>query len=105
MRIPAAAIVIQALLEKNVTMATLWTSLGILVASLIVTMGYKEDMARCRNYVAEHLREELTPAEPAKRSAAFEISRQTPPHIPQRHSCALHCKYLPASASSSCHTG
>ena len=29
MRIPAAAIVIQALLERNVTMATLWTSLGI----------------------------------------------------------------------------
>ena len=36
MRIPAAAIVIQALLERNVTMATLWTSLGIIVASLIV---------------------------------------------------------------------
>ena len=28
MRIPAAAIVIQALLTKNVTMPTLWTSLG-----------------------------------------------------------------------------
>ena len=39
MRIPAAAIVIQALLEKNVTMATLWTSLGIIVASLIVTIA------------------------------------------------------------------
>ena len=36
MRIPAAAIVIQALLQKHVTMATLWTSLGIIVASLIV---------------------------------------------------------------------
>ena len=33
MRIPAAAIVIQALLERNVTMATLWTSLGIIVIS------------------------------------------------------------------------
>ena len=39
MRIPAAAIVIQALLERNVTMATLWTSLGIIVASLIVTIA------------------------------------------------------------------
>ena len=39
MRIPAAAIVIQALLEKNVTMATLWTSLGIIVVSLIVTIA------------------------------------------------------------------
>lgn len=39
MRIPAAAIVIQALLERDVTMATLWTSLGIIVASLIVTIA------------------------------------------------------------------
>ena len=39
MRIPAAAIVIQALLEKNVTMATLWISLGIIVVSLIVTIA------------------------------------------------------------------
>ena len=39
MRIPAAAIVIQALLEKNVTTSTLWTSLGIIVASLIVTIA------------------------------------------------------------------
>ena len=39
MRIPAAAIVIQALLERNVTMATLWTSLGIIVVSLIVTIA------------------------------------------------------------------
>ena len=38
MRIPAAAIVIQALLERNVTMATLWTSLGIIVISLIITI-------------------------------------------------------------------
>ena len=36
MRIPAAAIVIQALLTKNVTMPTLWTSLGIIVISLII---------------------------------------------------------------------
>ena len=39
MRIPAAAIVIQALLKRNVTMATLWTSLGIIVVSLIVTIA------------------------------------------------------------------
>ena len=39
MRIPAAAIVIQALLTKNLTIATLWTSLGIIVASLIVTIA------------------------------------------------------------------
>lgn len=38
MRIPAAAIVIQALLTKNVTMTTLWTSLGIIVISLIITI-------------------------------------------------------------------
>ena len=31
MRIPATAIVIQALLQKNVTVPTLWTSLGIIV--------------------------------------------------------------------------
>ena len=30
-------------------------------------MGYKEDMAQCRNYIAEHLQEELTPAELAER--------------------------------------
>ena len=39
MRIPATAIVIQALLTKNVTMATLWTSLGIIVISLIITIA------------------------------------------------------------------
>ena len=68
MRIPAAAIVIQALLEKNVTMATLWTSLGIIVASLIVTIainrkatmlqtraGYRA-CANKRIEIAEHLR-------------------------------------------------
>ena len=68
MRIPAAAIVIQALLERNVTMATLWTSLGIIVASLIVTIainmkatmlqtraGYRA-CANKRIEIAEHLR-------------------------------------------------
>ena len=33
MRIPATAIVIQALLQKNVTVPTLWTSLGIMERS------------------------------------------------------------------------
>lgn len=37
MRIPAA-IVIQALLQKNVTMATLWASLGVIVISLVITI-------------------------------------------------------------------
>ena len=68
MRIPAAAIVIQALLERDVTMATLWTSLGIIVASLIVTIainmkatmlqtraGYRA-CANKRIEIAEHLR-------------------------------------------------
>mgnify|MGYP001536997169 CR=1 FL=1 len=68
MRIPAAAIVIQALLQKNVTMATLWTSLGIIVVSLIVTIainmkatmlqtraGYRA-CANKRIEIAEHLR-------------------------------------------------
>ena len=68
MRIPAAAIVIQALLQKNVTMATLWTSLGVIVASLIVTIainmkatmlqtcaGYRT-CANKRIEIAEHLR-------------------------------------------------
>ena len=68
MRIPAAAIVIQALLDRNVTMATLWTSLGIIVASLIVTIainmkatmlqteaGYRA-CANKRIEIAEHLR-------------------------------------------------
>ena len=68
MRIPAAAIVIQALLQKHVTMATLWTSLGIIVASLIVTIainmkatmlqtraGYRA-CANKRIEIAEHLR-------------------------------------------------
>ena len=64
----AAAIVIQALLQKNVTMATLWTSLGIIVVSLIVTIainmkatmlqtigGYRA-CANKRIEIAEHLR-------------------------------------------------
>ena len=68
MRIPAAAIVIQALLQKHVTMATLWTSLGIIDASLIVTIainmkatmlqtraGYRA-CANKRIEIAEHLR-------------------------------------------------
>ena len=68
MRIPAAAIVIQALLEKNVTMATLWISLGIIVVSLIGTIainmkatmlqtigGYRA-CANKRIEIAEHLR-------------------------------------------------
>ena len=68
MRIPATAIVIQALLQKNVTMATLWTSLGIIVVSLIVTIainmkatmlqtraGYRA-CANKRIEIAEHLR-------------------------------------------------
>ena len=68
MRIPAAAIVIQALLERNVTMATLWTSLGIIVISLIITIainmkatmlqtraGYRA-CANKRIEIAEHLR-------------------------------------------------
>ena len=68
MRIPAAAVVIQALLNRNVTMATLWTSLGIIVGSLIVTItinmkstmlqteaGYRA-CANKRIEIAEHLR-------------------------------------------------
>ena len=34
---------------------------------VVKRMGYKEDMAQCRNYIAEHLQEELTPAELAER--------------------------------------
>ena len=68
MRIPATAIVIQALLTKNVTMTTLWTSLGIIVISLIITIainmkatmlqthaGYRA-CANKRIEIAEHLR-------------------------------------------------
>ena len=68
MRIPAAAIVIRALLVKNVTTATLLTSLGIIVGSLIVTIainmkstmlqtkaGYRA-CANKRIEIAEHLR-------------------------------------------------
>lgn len=68
MRIPAAYIVIQALLENNVTMATLWTSLAIIVGSVIVTIlinmkstmlqtkgGYRA-CANKRIEIAEHLR-------------------------------------------------
>lgn len=68
MRIPATAIVIQALLTKNVTVPTLWTSLGIIVISLIITIainmkatmlqtraGYRA-CANKRIEIAEHLR-------------------------------------------------
>lgn len=36
-------------------------------AKVVKQMGYSEDMARCRDYIAEHLQEELTPAELADR--------------------------------------
>ncbi len=68
MRIPAAYIVIQALLEDRVTMTTLWTSLAILIGSVIVTIlinmkstmlqtegGYRA-CANKRIEIAEHLR-------------------------------------------------
>ncbi len=68
MRIPAAAIVISALLKNDVTMTTLWSSLGVIVVSLIVTIainmkstmlqtraGYRA-CANKRIEIAEHLR-------------------------------------------------
>ena len=68
MRIPAAAVVIKALLDNNVTVSTLWTSLGIIVVYLIVTIainmkstmlqtkaGYRA-CADKRIEIAEHLR-------------------------------------------------
>ena len=68
MRIPATAIVIRALLCGDVTMTTLWTSLGIIVGSLVVTIainmkstmlqtraGYRA-CANKRIEIAEHLR-------------------------------------------------
>lgn len=68
MRIPAAYIVIRALLENNVTMATLWSSFAIIVGSVIVTIlinmkstmlqtkgGYRA-CANKRIEIAEHLR-------------------------------------------------
>ena len=68
MRIPAAAIVIQALLNQNVTMETLWTSFGMIVISLVITIiinmratmlqtraGYRA-CANKRIEIAEHLR-------------------------------------------------
>ena len=68
MRIPAAAIVIRALLAGDVTTATLFASLGIIVGSLIVTIvinmkstmlqtraGYRA-CANKRIEIAEHLR-------------------------------------------------
>lgn len=68
MRIPAAAIVIQALLNQNVTMETLWTSLGMIVISLVITiiinmratmLQTRADHRACANKrieIAEHLR-------------------------------------------------
>ena len=68
MRIPAAAIVIRALLEKNVTTATLFASLGIIIGSLIVTIAInmkatilqtRAGFRACANKrieIAEHLR-------------------------------------------------
>ena len=68
LRIPAAYIVIRALLEHNVTLTTLWTSLAILVGSVAVTIlinmkstmlqtrgGYRA-CANKRIEIAEHLR-------------------------------------------------
>lgn len=68
MRIPASYIVIRALLEDNVTLGTLWASLGIIVGSVIVTIlinmnstmlqtkgGYRA-CANKRIEIAEHLR-------------------------------------------------
>ena len=68
MRIPAAYIVIQALLEHNVTMTTLWASLAVIVGSVLVTIfinmkstmlqtrgGYRA-CANKRIEIAEHLR-------------------------------------------------
>ena len=68
LRIPAAAIVIRALLRGSVTAATLWASLGVIVVSLAVTIcinmratmlqtvaGYRA-CAEKRIEIAEHLR-------------------------------------------------
>ena len=68
MRVPATAIVIRALLDDAVTAATLWTSLAVIVGSLIVTIainmkstmlqtraGYRA-CANKRIEIAEHLR-------------------------------------------------
>lgn len=68
LRIPATYIVIRALLERNVTLTTLWTSLAIIVGSVVVTIlinmkstmlqtegGYRA-CANKRIEIAEHLR-------------------------------------------------
>lgn len=68
MRIPAAYIVVRALLENNVTTGTLWTSLAIIAGSVIVTIlinmkttmlqtrgGYRACAGK-RIEIAEHLR-------------------------------------------------
>ena len=68
MRIPAAYIVIVALLENNVTTTTLWSSLAIVVGSVLVsiainmkstmlqTRGGYRTCANKRIEIAEHLR-------------------------------------------------
>ena len=68
LRIPAAYLVIRALLENNVTTATLWTSFAIIVGSVIVaicinmkstmlqTRGGYRACANKRIEIAEHLR-------------------------------------------------
>lgn len=68
MRIPATYLVVQALLENRVTMATLWGSFGIILVSVIITVlinmkstmlqtegGYRA-CANKRIEIAEHLR-------------------------------------------------
>ena len=68
MRVPAAAIVIRALLANDVTAATLWSSLGVISGSIVITIiinmkstmlqtcaGYRA-CARKRIEIAEHLR-------------------------------------------------
>ncbi|MEI3239581.1 MAG: hypothetical protein V8S32_06020 [Lachnospiraceae bacterium] len=45
-------------------------------------MGYREDMARCRNYIAEHLQEELTPAELAEQFGVLLL-----PFLPRVSKC------------------
>ena len=74
MRIPAAAIVIRALLEKNVTAATLWTSLGIIVLSLVVTIAInmKSTMLQTRaGYRACARDGKITPSKRGDRNVRF----------------------------------
>lgn len=68
MRIPATYVVVDALLNNSVTSATLWTSFGIILASVVVSIlinmkstmlqteaGYRT-CANKRMEIAEHLR-------------------------------------------------